>query len=30
MGMAIIHVVGALGASFAFGIFALVIGAWEQ
>ena len=30
MGMAIIHVVGALGASFAFDIFALVIGAWEQ
>lgn len=30
MGMAVIHVVGALGASFAFGIFVLVIGAWEQ
>lgn len=29
MGMAIIHVVGALGASFAFGILTLVIGAWE-
>lgn len=30
MGMAIIHVVGALGASFAFGILVVVIGAWEQ
>ncbi len=30
MGMAIIHVVGALGASFAFGILTLVIGVWEQ
>lgn len=29
MGMAIIHVVGALGASFAFAILTLVIGAWE-
>lgn len=30
MGMAIVHVVGALGASFAFGILVIVIGAWEQ
>jgi len=30
MWMAIIHVVGALGVSFAFGILVLVIGAWEQ
>lgn len=30
MGMAIFHVVGALGASFAFGILTLVIGTWEQ
>lgn len=28
--MAIIHVVGALGVSFAFGILVLVIGTWEQ
>jgi hypothetical protein len=30
MGMAILHVVGALGATFAFGLLVLVIGAWEQ
>lgn len=30
MWMAIFHVVGALAASFAFGILALVIGAWEE
>lgn len=30
MAMAIIHVVGALGVSFIFGILALLIGTWEQ
>lgn len=30
MAMAILHVVGALGMSFAFGILVLVIGTWEQ
>lgn len=30
MGMAIIHVVGALGASIAFGILIIVLGVWEQ
>ncbi|WP_309683021.1 hypothetical protein [Polaromonas sp.] len=30
MAMAIVHVVGALGVSFAFGILVLVIGTWEQ
>jgi hypothetical protein len=30
MGLAIVHVVGALGVSFAFGLLVLFIGAWEQ
>jgi hypothetical protein len=30
MGMAIVHVVGALGVTFAFGLLVLFIGAWEQ
>lgn len=30
MGMSIVHVVGALGVTFAFGLLVLVIGAWEQ
>lgn len=30
MGMAIVHVVGALGLTFAFGLLVLVLGAWEQ
>lgn len=30
MAMAIVHVVGALGMSLAFGILVLVIGAWDQ
>ena len=30
MAFAILHVVGALGATFAFGALLLVIGAWEQ
>jgi hypothetical protein len=30
MAMAIVHVVGALGVTFAFGLLVLVIGAWEQ
>jgi hypothetical protein len=30
MGMAILHVGGALGATFAFGVLCIVLGAWEQ
>jgi hypothetical protein len=30
MGIAMLHVLGALAFSFAFGILVLVIGAWEQ
>jgi hypothetical protein len=30
MAMAMVHVVGALGVTFAFGLLVLVIGAWEQ
>jgi hypothetical protein len=30
MALAIVHVVGALGATFAFGLLVLFIGAWEQ
>ena len=30
MGLAIVHVVGALGATFAFSLLVLVVGAWEQ
>ena len=30
MGMAIVHVIGALVASFAFGMLVMFIGAWEQ
>lgn len=30
MGMALLHVVGALGVTFAFGVLVLVVVAWEQ
>lgn len=30
MGLAMVHVVGALGTSFAFGLLVLFIGVWEQ
>lgn len=30
MGLAVVHIIGALGASFAFGILVVFIAAWEQ
>lgn len=30
MAMAVLHVVGALGLTFAFGLLVLLIGVWEQ
>ncbi|MBI2783953.1 MAG: hypothetical protein HYX64_07750 [Gammaproteobacteria bacterium] len=30
MGLAVVHVAGALGVSFAFGLLVLFIGAWDQ